>query len=430
MNSSPTQFFTIVARNYLAYAFVLGASVKAHHPEVDFSIFLMDDADGAFASEIEAHGFHVIAPDQIAIVDYPSFVFKYDVTEASTGVKPFVFRALLEGGAERVVYLDPDIRCYRRLSELLDALDRNSIVLTPHSLSPPPEDQLPDDFAFLEAGAYNLGFIAVRRGDVAERFLEWWSARLFDWCLGLKEMNLFVDQKWVDLVPAYFGEVMILRSMAYNIAYWNFHERRLQQTGKELVVAQSGESVAFMHFSGIDTNNLEIITRNQFKSHFDLFGYKNKTQVTLKDRPDLVAPYQEYAALLEEAGHARFSALPYAYGRYDNGERITPFERTLFWTLTRRPAIHAVPFAVSVGSFHQLCRASGVRASAGVRANATRTEKRQGFGPGLVLRLSAGLIHALLRLAVWVLGPEGYVKSARYMRHQLQPIYHRFLLKQ
>ncbi len=117
MNNLPTQFFTIVARNYLAYAFVLGESVKTHHPEAEFAIFLMDDADGAFASEIEARGFRVLTPAQIAIADYPAFVFKYNVTEASTAVKPFVFQTLFAGGAERVIYLDPDIRCFRRLTE-------------------------------------------------------------------------------------------------------------------------------------------------------------------------------------------------------------------------------------------------------------------------------------------------------------------------
>ena len=429
MNHADTQFFTIVARNYLAYAYVLGESVKQHHPEADFVIFLMDDVEGKFTPEIEARGFRAAGPEQITIADYPVFMFKYNVTEASTAVKPFVFQSLFDGGAERVIYLDPDIRCYRRLTELLEALDHNSIVLTPHSLSPPPADQLPDDFAFLEAGAYNLGFIGVRRGDVAERFLAWWSARLFDWCLVLKEVNLFVDQKWIDLVPSYFDEVLILKSRAYNIAYWNFHERRLQRMGGVLTVAQSGEPVAFMHFSGIDTKNLGMITKNQFKSHFDLFDYKHKTQLTLKDRPDLAEPFQDYAALLEEAGHARYAALPYAYGQYDNGERISGLERILFWTLTRRPAVRAVPFAVTEGSFHQLCRASGIRKSKGLPQSVISAGSGESAGEGLALRLLGGVIRAALRLLILGLGPDVYVTFARYLRNQLQPVHLRFLLK-
>ncbi len=425
----PTQFFTIVACNYLAYAYVLGASVKQHHPDADFSIFLMDDVKGAFTEDIEAHGFHAIAPEQIAIEDYLSFVFKYNVTEASTGVKPFVFRTLFAEGADRVIYLDPDIRCFRRLTELLEALEHSSIVLTPHSVSPVEDDSLPDDFALLEAGAYNLGFLAVRRGEVADRFLTWWSSRLLDWCLVLKERNLFVDQKWMDLVPSYFEEVLILKSRAYNIAYWNLHERCLQAAGETLIVAQSGEPVAFIHFSGIDTKNLQQITRNRFKSHFDLFEYGRKKQVTMADRPDLAEPFREYAALVEEAGHERYSALPYAYGHYDNGDRISPYERLLFWTLTRRPAVRVVPFETSSRSFYQLYRSSGFRTSGGLPPVVTRAETGQNSGPGLLLRLLAGLIRLTLRGLVRLMGPDLYVKFARYLSFQLHPIHHRFLLR-
>ena len=429
MNDRPLQFFTIVARNYLAYAYVLGDSVKQHHPEADFAIFLMDDVDGTFAREVEARGFRPVLPGEIAIDDYAAFVFKYNVTEASTAVKPFVFRALIDAGAAQVIYLDPDIRCYRRLTEVLTALADFSIVLTPHSVSPPPLNQLPDDFVFLEAGAYNLGFIGVRRGAVAERFLTWWSARLFDWCLMLKEMNLFVDQKWVDLVPAYFDEVLILKSLAYNIAYWNFHERRLLHTAEALKVAQSGEPVAFIHFSGIDATHLDQITKNRFKSYFDLFDYKNKTQLTLSDRPDLVEPFREYAALLEHAGHSRYCTLPYAYAQYENGERIAPLERSLFWALTRKPPMKALPFTVADKSFYQLCRASGLRKSGDAPSAIVPAEIAESADEGRVIRLFGGIIRFLLRVLVRTLGPDVYVKFARYLRNQLQPVYHRFVLK-
>ena len=431
MNHATTRFFTIVACNYLAYAYVLGDSIKQHHPDAEFAIFLMDDLDGTFTREIESRGFCVVRPEQIAIADYPAFVFKYNVTEASTAVKPFVFRALFDNGADRAIYLDPDIRCYRRLTELLEALETYSIVLTPHSVSPPPEDHLPDDFAFLEAGAYNLGFIGVSRGEVAERFLAWWSVRLFDWCLVLKEMNLFVDQKWIDLVPAYFDEVLILKSRAYNIAYWNYHERLLEKSGNILTVVQSGEPVAFIHFSGIDTKNLDVITHNQFKSYFDLFDYKSKRQLTLSERPDLVEPFQEYAALLELADHTRYKALPYTYGQYDNGERISPFERILFWTLTRWPAAEAaIPFAVSKGSFHQLCRASGVRKSKGLPDAVMRAEAEENTGEVGILRLLGNFIRFSLSLLLRVMGPDVYMKLTRYLRNQLQPVYHNFVLRQ
>lgn len=434
MSRSTIQFFTIVARNYLAHAFVLGDSVRQHHPEAEFTIFVMDDPEKELVSQIETNGFRVLAPEQIAIADYAAFVFKYNITEASTGVKPFVFQALFDEGAEQVLYLDPDIRCYRRFAEVLEALEHSAIVLTPHCVSPPPANQLPDDFVFLEAGAYNLGFIAIRRGKIAEQFLHWWSDRLLNWCLILKEQNLFVDQKWIDLVPAYFEKVLIFKSLAYNIAYWNFHERHLVQTAGVLTVSDSGEPVAFIHFSGIDIAKLGPITNNRFRSHFDLFDYRSKSQLTLADRPDLVQPFEEYAALLSQAGHARFSALPYAYGQYDNAELISALERTLFWTLARSPAAQAAPFATSPHSFYQLSLASGLRRN----KNKKRNKKRRAEvrppsaaleGEGRALLFFGGILRSVLRFLVRVLGPDAYVRFVRYLRGQLQPVHQRFMLK-
>ena len=424
MNDWSVHFFTIVARNYLAYAYVLGKSLLRYHPEARFSIFVMDDIDGTYSADIQRHGFHALGPKEIAIADYTAFVFKYTVTEASTAVKPFLFQALLAAGADRVIYLDPDILCYRRLTELLDALNTSSIVLTPHSTSPVGEGRYPDDFIFLAFGAYNLGFIAVSRGAVADRFLEWWSKRLHDWCLDLKESNLFVDQKWMDLVPAYFEEVRILKSLAYNIAYWNFHERSLCRTGETLEVLPSKEAVAFIHFSGIDTDNLDSVTRYTSKSPFDLFGQRAKKNFTLTERPDLFAPFHEYASLLAQASHARYAALPYAYANYENGEKISPLERLLFWGQPHSPNVSASPFAVSPGSFHHLCRTSGIGKLDSLLAKPGSGETPQNF------EFLAGLIRFALRLLMRRVGPDRYAKFAKYLRQQLLPVHQRFLLKE
>src|SRR5436190_24266497 len=103
------QFFTVVARNYLAYAYVLGESVRQAHPDAGVSVFVMDDLDGSYRAEIAAHGLRPLGPADVDLPNYRQFVFQYNVTEASTGVKPAIFRHLLAGGAEKIIYLDPDI---------------------------------------------------------------------------------------------------------------------------------------------------------------------------------------------------------------------------------------------------------------------------------------------------------------------------------
>lgn len=414
-------FFTIVARNYLAYAYVLGDSVKHYHPDADFSIFIMDDVTGEYADEIRAKGFTPITPVQIPLPSYRQFVFKYNVTEASTGVKPFVIQSLFDGGADKVIYLDPDILCFRRLSEVLDALASYTIVLTPHSTSPLKAEYFPDDHLFLTAGVYNLGFIALRNSAVARRFVAWWCERLQDSCLDLIEQNLFVDQKWVDLVPAYFEDVLIFKSLAYNIAYWNLHERQIRQTAAGLSVEPSGEQVAFIHFSGMVVDSTGQISKYGPRSPFS--RSQDRQRYSLQDRPDLVEPFKHYSRLVLDAGLKRYSAIPYAYGTYSNGEKISQLERALYHTSAEWQRSGGDPFAATAASFWQACRKAGIRRTV---AGGQPTGSGD-FGPKY--RLAFGAIRLMLRIGVRVLGPEMYAKFAKYMRQQLLLINQEFMLK-
>ena len=91
-------FFTIVACNYIGQALTLGGSLKEHHPEIDFYVFVMDDVDRQYDKDLLAKGFKVIHPEDVNIKNYESLVFKYNVIEASTAVKPSVASYFFETG--------------------------------------------------------------------------------------------------------------------------------------------------------------------------------------------------------------------------------------------------------------------------------------------------------------------------------------------
>ena len=103
-----TLFCTVVAKNYLAYARALAASLKQHHPEAGFVVFLCDRPDG-FALDTEP--FPVWTLENLDnIAKRPGFSFKYEITELNTGIKPFLFAKLLEHfQPKKLIYLDPDI---------------------------------------------------------------------------------------------------------------------------------------------------------------------------------------------------------------------------------------------------------------------------------------------------------------------------------
>ena len=416
-----TVFFTIVARNYLAYAYVLGESVKRYHPDVNFVVFLMDDVNKEYVDDVSIRGFVYLSPEMIDFPNYKQFVFKYNITEASTGIKPFVIQYLLNKGSDKIIYLDPDILCFRRFSEVLNMLDQYSIILTPHSNSPISDDYFPDDYLFLSSGVYNLGFIAVSKGSTTEEFISWWSRRLRDKCLDATEMNLFVDQKWIDLVPAYFDKVLIFKSLAYNIAYWNLHERNIRNIDGTMYVFPTEEPVAFIHFSGMVVNDTGEISKYGPRSPFNT--YRNRKRLSLDDRPDLVEPFKQYAHLVLTAGLEHYTAIPYAFNEYTNKDQISQVERSIYYNSPEWQNKDLDPFVAKPKSFWAACRNAGIRQAKGNVSRSSVEDVNQKY------KIAFKAIQFMLRISVRILGPNAYASFAKYMRQQLLLTNHDFLLK-
>src|SRR5439155_18703038 len=250
---------TIISRNYLSDARILAASYLEHHPAARVYVLVVDGLpDGCDAGK----GVSVIGPEELNLPFFSELCFKYDVTELSTAVKPALLSLLLNRyNEEQVIYLDPDILVMRRFDELIACLPTADIVLIPHLLKPIPQDGFrPTEQDILIAGAYNLGFIAVRKCQTTQEFLAWWQMRLKDGCFVDVPHGLMTDQKWIDLVPGLFV-ASILKDETYNIAYWNIHSRVIQREGHGFFV--NGRPLTFFHFSGFSPAAPEVFSKHQ-----------------------------------------------------------------------------------------------------------------------------------------------------------------------
>ncbi|HET9058663.1 MAG TPA: hypothetical protein VFN61_01985, partial [Acidimicrobiales bacterium] len=209
---------TIVAKNYLPAARVLGSSIKAHQPGARF-VTLVVDHTGPSDEDFEVLGLSDIGIDPDEALRMAAL---YDVMEFCTAVKPWLLRALLQT-SDVVAYLDPDIKVYAPLDDIADLAHEHGIVLTPHVTRPMPRDGLSkSETEVLLAGIYNLGFIAV--SNEARDFLSFWMERLKRECISDPANMRFVDQRWVDFVPGIW-DAFILRDTTYNVAYWNLDHR-------------------------------------------------------------------------------------------------------------------------------------------------------------------------------------------------------------
>lgn len=319
-----TAVFTIVSRNYLHYARSLMESVAQVHPDWRRYVVLVDTPGPVAGSPAEG-AFTLVPFDDLGLPEPRKFAFRYTILELNTAVKPWAFRwVLAHDAADRVVYLDPDIRLYGPLVEVERALDEGAtMVLTPHLNAPlPADDRRPSEHHILKSGTYNLGFLALARQATTAEFLSWWQGKLEHDCRVDFAANLFVDQRWMDLAPALFAGVRVLRDDGYNVAYWNLGQRRIARDGGRLT--SNGRPLAFFHFSGYRSSTPDVLSVHQDRH-------------ALAEFPVVAELARDYGARL--IAHAEGPAPDYGFGTLADGSAIPDALRHCYRSTTAAQAL-------------------------------------------------------------------------------------------
>ena len=297
---NPVPICTIASNNYLAFARVLAENYLQHHPGARVFACIVDRPHAAIS--YARMPFTPIFAHELEIPDFQNFAFRYDIVELNTAVKPYLLTHLRDRyGLDRVFYFDPDILILDRLRGLEKALEQHAAVLTPHITQPLDNEHRPAERLIRMSGVYNLGFLGIQLNDRTREFLEWWKERLHRFCLVDPQHGLFVDQSWMDLAPAFLDSVGLMRDPIYNIAYWNLEHREVRVRDDRWEV--NGRRVGFFHFSGIELDNLETVSRHQ-------------NRIRLNNRPELRPCFEHYRHLILGAGHERLSDIPYGYGTF------------------------------------------------------------------------------------------------------------------
>ncbi len=380
---------TIVSLNYLPYARTLCDSFLRFHPDYRFYVLLVDRLPDGF--DVSHEKFELTLVEDLCIPNFESIAFKYGILELNTNVKPTFLKRILNQGVNQIIYFDPDILICSALDPVYEALATYSIVLTPHCTSPN-EDGLYSETLLLGDGVFNLGFLALSRTAETERFLEWWERRCL--ALGYRERwaGLFVDQKWINLVPCYFDSVHVLKHPGCNVAYWNLHERRLEQNGTSWKV-NGGVPLIFFHFSGISIEG-----GNRISKHTDQFD--------LTSRPDLVELFTDYRQRLVNNGIRNFTQFRYAFGHFDNGELVNKLQRAAF-AANLATFVCASPFD-SQGAFYRWSKGRHLQSTQESVERYSRKTYSKADG-------RIRLVNGMMRLALRLLGADRYTVLMRYL---------------
>ncbi|MBT0666292.1 hypothetical protein KI809_18430 [Geobacter pelophilus] len=324
--------FTSVTANYVPKARVLAKSVKKHHPKAQFHL-LLSDKQPEWLHEKSEHFDSIINIDELSIPNKQAWIFKHRLVELCTAVKGFGFQEIIKRhNPDKIIYLDPDITVMSRLDSITERLDKFSILLTPHQTEPDTDLRaiVDNEICSLKHGIYNLGFVAIRNSDEGRRFADWWAKRLEHFCFDDIPNGLFTDQRWCDLAPSFFEDLLIMREPIYNVCTWNLTQRKV--TGKVpdgLLI--NGQPLCFYHFSGFDSGAQKMM--------LDLYG---------KDSPVLYELRDWYINECSVMGQDQYGTTPCMYDCFSDGTKISKSHRYIY---RKDPALATKfpdPFKVSV----------------------------------------------------------------------------------
>jgi hypothetical protein len=308
--------FTICAKNYLAQAYALGESIKDNEPKTDFFIIVTDLDTNTNTNNDFIH----ISPNILIDINLDDLAFKYNVIEYSTAIKPFFIDYFFNKKYDKVVYLDPDMYIYNNLSLIYNNLNTYDFIITPHIRKPYVEfNGSTSEEEILFVGIYNLGFFAISNSSNGNTFIQWWKEKLRDQCYADKFDALHVDQRWIDFLPSFFPEnVLIEKSATINMASWSIHEVDFKETNGNYYI--DDYPLIVYHFSGID-----ILDNNNIN--------KKQTKYNLSNKPEYKSLYMNYRATVINLNFEYFNKLSYSFDYFQNGVFIDAYLRRIYRSL-------------------------------------------------------------------------------------------------
>ncbi len=322
--------FTIVARNYIGLAKILRESYIKYSDNSDFFIFVADATD----EELEEG---ILSSKEILAINESKWIdmsFKYNLTEFCTSIKPYCFQYLFNNlNYDVAMYFDPDIYFFSPLTTLIGRFKEKSIILTPHITTPEIDDIENHDVLYLNSGIYNLGFIGVKKDSNTMRFIDWWANRLDNECFNDSFKGTFTDQKWMDLATSFIPieSIYVERGLGYNIAPWNFSERKLSKENDVFEVVNrvfptsKRERVVFVHFSGF--NYSALLNKKVERGRIENCRF-------YQDAEDIIEYYSNELKTHEESFLEYFHKT-YLYSVFTDGTKIDLLHRRIYRMYSR-----------------------------------------------------------------------------------------------
>jgi hypothetical protein len=232
---------TISTANYWPYTAVMLESLARVCPEWEVYVLALNEIP---QSDL-AGRVNIVRAEDIWGEDTELCRARMNLFEWACASKPRLLRYVLDQTeASLAMYADSDTEFFAPPHSICVAA--GSIILTPNVSAIQECESAAWERTHLHYGSFNGGFLAVRDTAEGRSFLQWWDDRITRYCCTEPWLDIFSDQRWLDLVPGLFSGVVIDRSPTLNVAVWNVRGRELRLTGGTYWVGDA--PLCFFHF--------------------------------------------------------------------------------------------------------------------------------------------------------------------------------------
>jgi 2-polyprenyl-3-methyl-5-hydroxy-6-metoxy-1,4-benzoquinol methylase/glycosyltransferase involved in cell wall biosynthesis len=214
---------SVASGNEVAGARILARALAEHHPDWPLTVLVLPGVRPTLHPDEEP--FELLEPSALGQAIPPGVPAPLRAALA----RALVVRHALDAGAERVLVLPPDAELRGPLDAI--ARDTRSVLLVPRLLGGLPQDgERPDSRDLLDAGEIDDELVAVRGDERGLAFTDWWIERRRE------DAEAAAAAGGADARPAPSPLAAALASLegvgrledpAYDVSFWNLHERSL-----------------------------------------------------------------------------------------------------------------------------------------------------------------------------------------------------------
>lgn len=302
----------IASKNFLPFAALTFESFHIHHPEMPGFLLLVD---GTADDRDILPGCDVVLLSDLMLPDIGWYCCKYDANELCNALKPSFLKYLAQI-VDTVIYLDSDIAVFERFTAMLEALDYADLVVTPHTIAPFPRTEQfgvhPNNADIFNAGLINAGAFGIRLTPCLP-FLDFWEMCNLSVGAFFGSAGGQTDQQYFNWALILVSRHTVLRDTAYNVAYWNLHDRsfrHIEANGWEV----DGKPLVFFHFSGYDVDDIFRLS-------------KHDGRYSVYNMPSVARILAWYTETVKSMPAYRYRATAYGYDILANGVRVTALIR-------------------------------------------------------------------------------------------------------